>query len=404
MLGNTLLDMYAKCGAMNKARNVFEQLPMRDVVSWNVLISGYTRHQLGDEALKCFRQMEYEGMCPDAVTYACILKACGIVGDLEMGEDIVIEVRKQGLLHKDKVLRSTSVDMYVKCGALEKARETLEELPTRDVVSWTALVGGYVEHGFGEEALDCFVQMQNEGIHPNSVTYMCVLKACGIVGSLEIGEGISSDLRKRGLLQKDIVINTALIDMYAKCGALERAREAFEKHLRRDVVAWNALMAGYAQLGKASMVLELFVRMRREGMFPNLVTFLLSLNACSHAGLLKEGEELFDEMCGVYGLSPKLEHLACMIDLFARAGHFNKANALLLDKVSSSDNLPLLLTILGACHKWINVKLGRWAFEQAIDLDEKCSAAYVGMVNIYVSAGMHTEADRIEGLRVKSGA
>ena len=114
-------------------------------------------------------------ICPNVVTYICILKACTIVGSLQIGEYIAAEVRKRGLLHKDVVLGTALVDMYAKCGALEKAQEVFECLPMRNVVTWSALITGYTQHGLGDEALKCYMQMQDAGVCPNLVTYMCVL-------------------------------------------------------------------------------------------------------------------------------------------------------------------------------------------------------------------------------------
>ena len=162
-------------------------------------------------------------------------------------------------------------------------------------------------------------------------------------------------------------------------------------------------MFGYAQLGQAEVVLNLFKKMRVDGIEPDLVSFLILLTGCSHGGLLKEGEKLFDDMCVVYYLSPTVEHYACMIDLFGRAGQFGKAK-LLLNKVQPSYHLPLLLGILNACRKWMNMKLAQWAFEQSIQLDEKCSSAYISMANIYAAAGMETEAHEIEAWKVKNKA
>ena len=398
MIGTALVDMYAKCNALEKAREVFDELLLHDVISWNALISGYVHHGLGGEALKCFRKMKDSGVCPDQVTYVSSLKACGIMGSLEIGEDIAADVRKKGLFPKDIMLGNALVDMYSKCSALKKARDVFDQLPFRDVVSWNALISGYVKNGIGDEALKCFRQMQSAGITPDVVTYICIAKACGIVGSLDIGERIDADVRKQRLLEKDVVLGTALVDMYCRCGALEKAHETFEQLPVRNLVPWNVLMAGYAQLGQADVVLHLYRKARMDGIVPNLVTFVVMLSACSHAGLLKEGDNLFHEMCGVYHLTPALEHYTCMIDLFGRSGCFNKVNTL-LDKVSYSGYLPLFLSVLGACGKWRNLKLGRWAFEQALQLDAKCGVAYVGMENIYVAAAMHTEADGIGVLR-----
>ena len=388
MLGTALVDMYCKCGAFDKALKVFEQLPVRDVVSWNALISGYSQQGHGNEVLKWFEQMKCAGMCPDAVTYVCILKACSILGALDIGEDIDAEVRKKGLLHEHLELGNALVNMYSKCGALKRAREVFEQLPTLDVVSWNTLITGYAQNGHGDEVLRCFRQMQNAGTCPAAITYVCILKACSILGSLDIGEDIYADIRKQGVLEKEVIVGTALVDMYAKCGALSKAREVFEQIPERNVVAWSAMIAGYGHLGQANVIFGLYSRMRAEDVMPNLVTFTILLSACSHAGLIKEGEKLFDEMFAD-NVTPTVEHYTCMIDLFGRAGHFDKVKAC-LDKVPNSSQLLLFRCVLGSCREWKNLKLGRWAFEQSLQLDENCAAAYVCMGNIYASAEMQT--------------
>jgi pentatricopeptide repeat protein len=291
--------------------------------------------------------------------------------------------------------------MYSKCGALEKAREVFEQLPHQNIVSWNAMITGYVQNGLGYEALKHFERLQSSKIRPDAVTYICALRACGMVGSLEVGNDIDTEVRQQGLIPKDILLSTTLIDMYSKCSVMWKAQEVFEHLPVRTVTSWSALIAGYAQLGQANIALDLYRRMRSEGIFPNSVTFIVLLNACSHAGLVKEGEKLFDEMCLHYHLSPTLEHYTCMINLFGRAGHFEKVK-LLLDKVSDLDHLLLVLTILGACKEWKNVELGRWAFDKCMHLDENCVGAYICMQNLYLSEGMHQEADGIEALRVKT--
>ena len=215
-----------------------------------------------------------------------------------------------------------------------------------------------------------------------------LIKTCGEEKNIVKVRKIHSDLLDRALISRDVYLTTALIRTYAKCGAMREAREVFEQLEVRDVLAWNTLLAGYAQLGQTKVIVNMVRQMRTEGILPDLVTFLVLLVACSHSGFLAEGEILFDEMWVVYCLPPTLEHYACMIDLFGRAGNFKKTGNL-LEKVSSHQ-LSLFLAILGSCHKWADVNLGKWAFEQSIQLDEKCSAAYVCMENIY--ARMETRA------------
>ena len=399
VLGTALIDMYAHCGALGKARETFSELPIHDVVSWSALIAGYVQYGLWDTALKYFKQMRDEGISPNMVTFLCILKACGKTGSLEMGEEVHKEVNKQRLLKKYGVLGNALVDMYAKCGALGKAQEVFRELSIQDVISWTALISGYTQHGFDEEALKCFEKMRDEGVSPNVVTFICILKACGQIGFLKMGEEIHEQIGMKGLFEKYIVLGNTLVDMYAKFGLVEKAQETFDKLPIRDLVSWNALIAGYAQLGQPRRVFNVFGKMRESNTIPDLITFLVLLNACSHAGLVQEGGTIFATMESVYKFNPTLEHYTCMVDLFSRAGHFDKVISV-IEGVPLGDQLPLWLTLLGACYKWVNVHLGRWAFKRSLQLDEKCEASYVCMGNIYAAAGMHAEAEKMEAWRV----
>jgi pentatricopeptide repeat protein len=182
------------------------------------------------------------------------------------------------------------------------------------------------------------------------------------------------------LLKDDIVLGTALIDMYAKCGDLRRASRLFDELPQRDVVSWSAILAGYSQLGQVDMVLDTLRRMRAVNVQPNAVTFVVLLNACSHAGLLEHGEMLFRDMVSLHRISPTADHFSCMVDLFGRAGALEKAKRFLLPDVA------VLLAFLGACRKWGELELGRSAFERIVRLDRKCANAYVCMENLYASS------------------
>ena len=338
--------------------------------------------------------MNDEGVFPNRITYIFVLKACGIIKALDKGKEIHAEIDQLGLLQKDVILATGLVDMYAKCGQLVKAQEVFDHILVRDVVCWNALMSGYAQYDFGDEVLNCFTQMRDKGISPNSITFSCVLKACGSNGYLEMGEEIHSEVSKLGLVGKDIMLSTSLLDMYAKCGMLEKARDIIDELSLEDIVSWNTVIAGYAHLGHARGVLNLFSKMMGRGMVPNSITFLVLLTTCSHAGLPEVGQRVFDIMVKVYDLTPSLEHYACMVDLLSRAGHLVKA-IVVIEKVSSVDRIQLWLAFLGACQKWMNVELGIWAFEQAMELDANCASAYVCMGNIYAAAGMRDEAGKI---------
>jgi pentatricopeptide repeat protein len=330
--------------------------------------------------------MRREQVSPNTVTFLCTLKACGIVGSAAKGEKLHAKILRYRLLGMNSLLGTALVDMYAKCGSLGKARDVFDHLPARDVISWTALIGGYVQHGLHKEALDCYESMQIDGVSPNAVTFVCVLRACGSMGTAEKGEEIHVEISRRGLLTRNILVSTALVDMYAKLGDIEKAHKVFNELEIRDLECWNAMLSGYGQLGQDEMVISLFNTLVENGMVPSPVTCNIVLNACSHSGLLDKGRSLFGNMNDMFGLIPTLEHCTCMVDLFARAGLFDEALTVIHRMPMLPDYLPIWTSILGACQKWANTDLGELAFRKSIQLDEKNGALYTGMGNIYTLA------------------
>ena len=245
--------------------------------------------------------------------------------------------------------------------------------------------------------------MKLKGVSPNVITYVCSLTACGRVGASSKGEEIHSEVEKKGFLQEEIAIGNALVDMYGNWGSLVKAQEVFGKLPVRNVATWTVLITGYAQLEREEVVVDLFNEMLEEAVNPNNVTFTAILNACSHSGLLDKGQMYFEAMSEQYGIIPTLEHRTCMVDLFGRAGHFGRALDM-LEMVQYKNQLPLLLALLGACCKWVNVKLGKCVFDRLVDLDKKCGVAYVGMRNVYSAAAMLDDAEKIEDMRMQNEA
>ncbi|KAI5069870.1 hypothetical protein GOP47_0016171 [Adiantum capillus-veneris] len=399
VLATALVDMYAKCGALKKAQGVFDGLLVRTTITWNVLIAGYAQHGLSNEALNCFKRMRDGGVSPNAATYSCILSVCGSIRAAEKGAEIHTEVAKQGLLDEDNGIGSAVVDMYAKCGLVPKAEEVFVKLPFRSVVTWNALISGYVQQGLWDKALTCCTHMHAAGISPDSVTYICLFQACGSIGAVIKGEELHRQVDKCGLMEKDNLLGTALVDMYAKCGKLQKAQEVFNNLPARSVATWTALMGGYAQVGKVAAVFSSFNEMIREERKPDAIIFIILLTTCSHAGLVEEGLMYFDTMSSVFSIVPSTEHSACLVDIFSRAGLFSSALNV-IERAPHADCLLLWLTLLGACQNCANVELGRWIFGRIVQLDARFSAAYVGMSNLYAAAGMPDESDEIKVVRV----
>jgi pentatricopeptide repeat protein len=401
-LSTAVLDMYAKCGMLVKAQESLDEMLIRNAVSWSALISGYVHHERDREAINCFEAMRFEGIIPDSVALICVLRACGNIGALEKGEHIAEKVlAERGMLMEDSVLGAAIVDMYVKCGGIEKARKALQQLPHRDLLSWNALISGYVEQEKANEALECFERMQiSDGITPDLVTLACVLKACGNAGAIGAGEQIHGRI---GFEDEDsvVMIGTALVDMYAKCGSFAKARNVLRGLPRRNTVSWNALIAGYSRHGRAHEAVACFEKLLDEGLSPNKVTFLCLLAACTRSGLLDAAEMLLAEMIGAYGIPPDLEHRTCMVLVCGFRGDIDAALARTLQSLG---RLEVWVALLGICRQWGNVRLGSLAFDQAMRLDSTCAAAYALMASIFGGAGLREDAERVEAMRSKYGA
>ncbi|MCO5591883.1 hypothetical protein L7F22_045876 [Adiantum nelumboides] len=194
---DALVTLYAKCGQLQKAQAFLDMYNSSSSIPWNSLIAGYAREGKGQTAFHCFEKMQQEGLSPTAVTYTSILKACAVIGALDKGRKIHDEISRKGLLQHDLVLGNALVTMYVKCGDLGQAQRVLEKLPFRNVVTWSALIAGYAQNGQGQQALFCFEQMQRESISPNEVTYVSILQACAVIGSLDKGKKIHDEISRQ---------------------------------------------------------------------------------------------------------------------------------------------------------------------------------------------------------------
>ncbi|KAJ7533582.1 hypothetical protein O6H91_13G056000 [Diphasiastrum complanatum] len=385
VVGNTLVDMYAKCGCIEDACGVFNKLSGRNVVSWSVMIAGYAQQGLGNEALALYEQMKQKGVQPDNVTYVVLLKACASITALEHGKQIHSHIIKNGF-ELDVIMGSALVDMYAKCGCIEHARQVFNNLQhERNVVSWNAMIAGYAQQGLGKEALALYERMKHEGVQPDSVTYVVLLNSCASIAALEQGKQLHSHIIRSGI-DMGLIMSSALVDMYAKCGCIENAHEVFIRMNERDVVSWTAMIAGYAQQGLGKEALTLLEQMRKEGTKPNEITYLTVLSACSHSGLVNEGRNLFDSMCKDHGVTPTMDHYACMVDLLGRAGCLADAEDL-INKMPIQPDAVVWMTLLGAARNHGHIEIGRRAFDCVVKLEPENAAAYVLLSNIYAVDG-----------------
>lgn len=321
-VGNTLVDMYAKCGSTQEAHKVFDCLPTHNIVSWGAMITGYVQQEHMSVALKLFQEMQQKGVQPNRVIFICILKACASMGALDQGEVIHKQIIESDL-ESDVVVRSALVDMYATFGNLEKARKLFDESPNKNVVSWSVMLSGYVQHGQDVSALQLFEKMQQADIGLDKFVFTCILKACGSAGAL-VEAKLIHDQILRGGLEWDVAVGSSLVDVYAKCGGLKEARTVFDNLPEKNEVSWGAMLAGYNQHGQGFSALELFEKMLHDGVKPDKVRLLCILKACSSIGAVWQGKMIHDliRRSGVH-LDVVLGN--ALIDMYAKCGNLEEA-------------------------------------------------------------------------------
>lgn len=282
-IGTSLVDMYAKCGEIIDSRKVFNGMRNRNTVTWTSIIAGYARKGLGEEALSLFRIMNRRKVISSNLTIVSILRACGSIKASLIGREVHAQIVKN-CVQSNEYIGSTLVWFYCKCGQSRVASKVLQQMPFRDVVSWTAIISGYACLGHESEALELLKEMMEEGVEPNSFTYSSALKACANLESVLQGKLIHSFANKAPA-SSNVFVGSALIHMYAKCGYVSEAIQVFDSMPERNLVSWKAMIMGYAKNGHCREALKLMYRMKAEGIEVDDYVFATVLGACGNIEL-----------------------------------------------------------------------------------------------------------------------
>ncbi|KAE9614659.1 putative tetratricopeptide-like helical domain, DYW domain-containing protein [Lupinus albus] len=387
-VSNALLTLYAETNYINECRKVFFLMPEYDQVSWNCFIGALATSEASvSQAIKYFMEMMQTGWRLNRVTFINIFTAVSSSSSLELGHQIHALILKYSIAD-DNAIENALLAFYGKCEQMEDCEIIFSRMAgRRDEVSWNSMISGYIHNGVLHKAMDLVWHMMRRGQRLDGFTLATVLSACASVATLERGMEVHA-CAIRACLESDIVVGSALVDMYAKCGKIDYASKFFELMHVRNIYSWNSMISGYARHGHGQKALKLFTQMKQHGHSPDHVTFVGVLSACSHVGLLHEGFKHFKSMDEVYGLAPRIEHFSCMVDLLGRGGDVNKIEDF-IKTMPMDPNVLMWRTVLGACSRanGRNTELGRRAAMKLIELEPQNAVNYVLLSNMHAAGG-----------------
>ncbi|KAL7235172.1 hypothetical protein ACSBR1_018628 [Camellia fascicularis] len=390
-VGNALITSYFKCGQFNSGRRVFREMLERNVITWTAMISGLAQNQFYEESLKLFVSMLRGLVEPNSLTYLSSLLACSGLQGLNEGKQLHALAWKLGI-QSDFCIESALMDMYSKCGHMKDAMEIFEAAEVLDEVSMTVILVGFAQNGFEEEAIHIFAKMVKMAIKIDADVVSAVLGVFGVDTSLALGKEIHTLVIKKGF-GSNLFISNGLINMYSKCGDLEDSIKIFKQMPQRNSISWNSMIAAFARHGNGSKCLQLYEDMKLEGVEPTDITFLSLLHACSHVGLVDKGMEFLESMTRVYGICPRMEHYACVVDMLGRAGLVKEAKTF-IEGLPVKPDILVWQALLGACGINGNSEIGKYAAEQLFLAAPDSPSAYILMANIYSSGGQWKERAR----------
>ncbi|XP_027188608.1 pentatricopeptide repeat-containing protein At2g21090-like [Cicer arietinum] len=451
---NMIMTAYVQHHQIGLAHQLFDKMPLKDAVSWNIMLSGFMKTRNTEGLYQCFLQMGRAGVVPNDYTISKLLRAviCTelevlvyqvhamashlglnlnvfvgsslirayaalreeealsrafddismkdvtswnalVSGYMELGMMVDAQTAFDLMPQRNVISWTTLVNGYVKNNRVNKARSVFDKMSERNVVSWTVMISGYVQNKRFMAALKLFLLMFESGTRPNHFTFSSVLDACAGCSSLLMGLQVHLCIVKSGI-PNDVIWLTSLVDMYAKCGDMDAAFCVFESIMDKNLVSWNAIIGGYASHGLAARALEEFDRMKNVGVTPDEVTFVNVLSACVHAGLVEEGEKHFAAMLTEYGKPAEMEHYTCMVDLYGRAGRFNEAEKLIKSMPFEPD-VVLWGALLAACGLHSNLELGEYAAERIRRLESNHPVSYSMLSKIQGEKGIWSSVNEL---------
>ncbi|KAK7284746.1 hypothetical protein RJT34_19499 [Clitoria ternatea] len=421
----------SKTNLLHYAIRVVSQIQTPNLFIYNALIRGCSTSENPSNSFHYYIKAQRFGLLPDNITHPFLVKACGQLENAVMGMQAHGQVIKHGF-EQDCYVQNSLVHMYAtvgdinaarrifkrmcrfdvvswtcmiagyqRCGDVESARELFDRMPEKNLVTWSTMISGYARNSRFDEAIELFEALQAEGVVANETVMVGVIYSCAHLGALAMGEK-AHEYVVRNNLSLNLILGTALVDMYAKCGNMEKAVQVFEQLREKDVLCWTALIAGMAMHGYAEKALVCFSEMLTERLVPRDITFTAVLTACSHGGMVDRGLEIFESMKRDHGLEPRLEHYGCMVDLLGRAGKLAEAEKFVLE-MPVKPNAPIWGALLGACRIHRNVEVGERVGKILVQMQPEHSGYYVLLSNIYARTNKWKEVTIMRQMMKEKG-
>ena len=394
-----LISNYGKSGEIEDARKLFDEMQERDLVTWTAMITAYEQASQAELSLLMFRQMQEEhGPVIDRVTAISVASAIAWLGDLHAAKSLHGHAVRRGFFYWDLSLENAILGMHAKCGDLGLARKLFDKMPNLDEISWNSMLSGYAQNGHCREAMSFFAKMLAVGPEPNSVTFLAATSACSQLGSLLLARHLHRLIIFSGDSESKEEVQNAIMDMYAKCGDLEATTSIFNRRLNSqynyDINCFNVMISGYGLHGQGHEALQLFRWMTKEGLSPDHVTFTILLSACSHAGMVNEGKQIFVEMEDKYSMKPMAKHYAGLVDMLGRAGRLQEALELIAQMAGPPTD-AIFGALLGGCRIHGNGEMAQLAAGEVFELDPEHSGYYVLASNVYAAMRKWPEARKV---------